>query len=120
MTTPDGGQAFPVLECSMNNVTGEMTSFQSSYGLTIRDYFAAHAPEPCGSDLVQAAGLGMDPGNSYVYLTAESTVGVPFQQWWESLSGQRRCELRAKARYALADAMIQAAQDTLLSQEKAK
>jgi hypothetical protein len=41
MTTPDGGQAFPVLECSMNNVTGEMQTFQSSPGLSIRDYFAA-------------------------------------------------------------------------------
>ena len=50
MTTPDGGQAFPVLECSMNNVTGEMLTFQSSPGLTVRDYFAAHTETPLESE----------------------------------------------------------------------
>lgn len=40
----DGGQVFPVQFISQNQSTGETTMHQSEPGLTLRDYFIAHAP----------------------------------------------------------------------------
>lgn len=42
--SPDGGQVFPVPDCSQNLATGETVSHQSVGGMTLRDYFAARAP----------------------------------------------------------------------------
>lgn len=93
MTTPDGGQAFPVLECSVNNVTGEMFTFQSSPGLTIRDYLAIHADGFDGdarSDEI-AQHLGIEEPSS------KASVHEWFL-WW--------CKAEALWRYAQADAML--------------
>jgi len=93
MTTPDGGQAFPILECSRNNITGEMQTFQSSPGLTVRDYLAIH----CTS---------FDPEGDAAYVAKCLDISVPpagsahseWFLWW------RKAE--ALWRYAQADAML--------------
>lgn len=39
-----GGSAFPVPAISQNSGTGETTVHQSDGGMTLRDWFATHAP----------------------------------------------------------------------------
>lgn len=52
MTAPnDGGPAFPILEASQNQSTGDTIVFQAyTLGLSVRDYFAAKAMQTLLAD----------------------------------------------------------------------
>lgn len=68
-----------------------------------RDYFAAHCNEPAKTELAALGGMVLTFGE------VSRSRGVnpkAFTIWWEALTGTRRLALIAKARYAMADAML--------------
>lgn len=72
-------------------------------GMDLRDYFAIHNTQPGVIEICKAAGVDADIN----HMIDMPMVGrVSFNTWWISLTLERQCELSAKVRYALADAMI--------------
>lgn len=71
----DGGPAFPIPDVSQNQATGETVVHQSSFGLTVRDYFAAKAMAGMMADremdAVTPNGLAM-----YAYRVADAMLAA--------------------------------------------
>ena len=80
---------------------GNITVTYAHVGL--RDYMAVHSSQPGISEIVAMAGLIWR--GSRVWKHDETSLGS-FEDWWESMSLEKRCELSARVRYAQADAMI--------------
>lgn len=85
--------------------------------ISLRDYFAVHCEEPCHADLAAAANmqLGSAPGwydrrtqDPVIWILLGSGSVIQFKDWWASLSVKERAFINAKARYIVADAMIEA------------
>lgn len=81
----DGGPAFPVLQ--LTTIHGEVAAAGATGGMTLRDYFAAHALQA----LVQSEGDN--------WLVEQAHLGR---------TTEVRCQSIAAASYRLADAMLAA------------
>ena len=86
----DGGAAFPSQPFINGN---DDVIVSAAQGMSLRDYFAAHAPQPAEVSLL---------------FVAEAIVGYPMPQWPEDLAGY--CKFwdtyRARRAYQFADAML--------------
>ena len=80
---------------------GNITVTYAHVGL--RDYMAVHSSQPGISEIVAMAGLIWR--GSRVWKHDETSLGS-FEDWWESMSLEKRCELSARVRYAQANAML--------------
>ncbi len=87
----DGGPAFPLPGESKCN------------GMSLRDYFAIHCDQPGVTEITCAAGYFYRGGK--VWLSEDKNLGS-FNEWFESLTQERRFALYAQVRYGLADAML--------------
>lgn len=99
-TKEDGGPAFPV-ECYWENdkvrqgvQTGNTQGWAT--GMSLRDYFAAHAP----GDLIHTPHESIAEG--------EATIGRPYPAEGVIEQGKWAMEVEAKVRYMYADAMLKA------------
>lgn len=80
-------------------------AYPAEPGMSLRDYFAIHSTQPGMAEIAKAAGVGMDK-NRRIYTSADATTGIHFDEWWQTLTLARQCELSALVRYAQADAMM--------------
>jgi hypothetical protein len=94
----DGGAAFP-----LHIPATDAGSWD--HGMSLRDYFAIHCDQPGQAEIVTAAGLTYSVGQ--VWVTGDASLGT-FDKWYASLPQERRFQLYATVRYALADAMLKA------------
>jgi hypothetical protein len=76
-------------------------------GMTLRDYAAIHSTQPGMIELAKAAGVGIDRQHR-VYVTADTSAFMHFDDWWLTMTIERQFELCALVRYAQADAMLKA------------
>lgn len=74
-------------------------------GMTLREYFAAHADQPGVSEIVSMAGHRTD---GYWVEFSDGREKQKFNDWWNDLPLPERCSLSARVRFALADAMAAA------------
>lgn len=93
----NGGPAFPVMWDFAENETG----------MSLRDWFAAHADQPGRAEIISAAGLKYQTAEG-PYLDIPDRCGVSFDVWWREMPQAERFRLCAKVRYEMADAMIAA------------
>lgn len=129
----DGGQVFPIQCVSQNQSTGDTVTHQSELGLTLRDYFIAHAPvepqewfrpamppmpqlPPQPSDLTEEEKLemsgvhdwldeeGLEQPRVRAFLVATKKANEALRQWRQDYDKQRCIQWPA----AWADEMIKA------------
>ena len=99
MTEKDGGPAFPRAPVPEGY---EQTRFE---GMSLRDWFAAHADQPGQAEIATAAGLRLE--GQKIWLDETNCIGT-WGQWWAGLSNTERFDLSSKVRYQQADAMLAA------------
>ncbi|MBE0561806.1 MAG: hypothetical protein IH622_13470 [Ochrobactrum anthropi] len=102
-----GGHVFPSLSRIVgdpSNPNGHSFRVGGEDGLTLRDYFAAHAPEPSTGELAKTAGLTVQ----HNHVSDDDTFLGELHLWWEKLPNTEQLALVAKYRWAYADAMIKA------------
>ena len=90
----DGGSAFPSPGVVLTGTNGDLSRQQGAYGgMSLRDYFAIHAPEP-----------------STERVTAQQTLDRGRNPHNDSYKPRLRTELEIKSdlRYSYADAMLKA------------
>lgn len=97
MSTNDGGPAFPrnggiFIEGPQGRDTQSAWGMDGAKGMTLRDYFAAHAPQDAIDSLI---------GTSI--LSASNFLGLTYEAYSSAL---HYVPAVAKARYMYADAMI--------------
>jgi hypothetical protein len=74
MSIKDGGPAFPCPEVSQNQATGEITIYQWSGSMTLRDYFAAKAMEMHGTALAEMESVSEAAWDEYIACRAYKTA----------------------------------------------
>jgi hypothetical protein len=85
------------------NITPEMC-IQGGPGLSKREYMALHVDQPGVAEIITAAGYTSRDAFQ-MWSDPDTTIGT-FPQWWAKLSNERRFELYAKVRVAMADALL--------------
>lgn len=104
MGVKDGGPAFPPN-------AGWRDNDPKCQGMSLRDYAAIHTEQPGMTEICDEAGVTFESKSGCVWDAPEHHPGQrnrlgSFNQWWTGLSKERRYELNAKVRYAIADAML--------------
>lgn len=101
----NGGPAFPIPVVSQNQATGETSIWQTEGGMSLRDYFAVHAP-PQRTDFTDygaASVVGRDMPN-YPGDDASEQARIDYQ----IETAQFRIDLDVALRLRWADAMLKA------------
>lgn len=98
-----GGAAFPGGQFEPQHA-GSNDREPWNHGMTLRDYFAAHAPEPSTGELAKTAGLTVQ----HNHVSDDDTFLGELHLWWEKLPNTEQLALVAKYRWVYADAMIKA------------
>lgn len=97
MAECDGGPAFPIPDVYAPDGNGT----QGCAGMTLRDYFAIHAPEPSPNEAARAFDVIERPGTS-------PTSDPSYADWLQRVHPARYRIGATAARYAYADAMLKA------------
>lgn len=94
----DGNAAFPLHIPSTDAGSWD-------HGMSLRDYFAIHCDQPGEAEICTAAGLTWTVSGM---IDRGDEKAQTFGQWWATQTQEQRFYLYAKARYAMADAMLKA------------
>lgn len=105
----DGGAAFPVPMIPMDAAKGTYTEVRYE-GMTLRDYFAAHAPRPSLEDVAVVLGwpegLSSEKPRPFPRLGTDEPEPDSLEKRWRETSHADRMRAVIAVRWNYADAML--------------